>query len=171
MSEVTTNGFGKEGDANPTIEESRFSIFTLLKKTYLSISKTAFSILGIGIFLISFFLVFRHDGFLSNISYLELAWFFWIYFCFSRIKSNVGLINKAGFRHIVGMFYFTGVIGFWISIALFLLSIKSLIFSKTSFWASNTVEFGLMLIVFLGFGISAFWKSRLYVIAEKDLRK
>jgi hypothetical protein len=107
------------------------------------------------IFILSVVLIFRHGSGLADLSYLELGWFFWIYFCLSRIKGSVGIFNRQGMKTIFRVFYSIGLIGFWIGVVMLVLSFQNLIFSRASFLASNTVELGSLFVVFIGFGLVA----------------
>jgi len=133
----------------------KFSFIKFLKLSYWSISNTFLGFTGLVIFILSLFLVFRHGSGLADLSYLELGWFFWIYYCLSRIKGSVGIFNKKGIKTIFKVFYTIGLIGFWIGVVMLLLSLQNFIFSKASFLASNTVELGSLFIVFMGVGLVA----------------
>ncbi len=145
-----------EVDANKGESEGKkFSFVKLLKLSCWSISNTFLGFAGLVVFILSLFLIFRHGTGLADLSYLELGWFFWMYFCLSRIKGSVGILNKQGMKAVFSIFYSIGLIGFWIGVVMLVLSFQKLIFLRESFLASNTAELGSLFVVFMGFGLVA----------------
>tara|TARA_B100001063_G_C16507224_1_gene424969 strand:- start:38 stop:544 length:507 start_codon:yes stop_codon:yes gene_type:complete len=153
------NNFDPWKERKDKTEDSGASFITFIKLGYWSISNAVLGVFGFIIFLTSIVLIFRHGNGLADLSFLELGWFFWIYFCLSRIKRTVSLLSKIGIKTIFKIFYTIGLIGFWVGVVMIILSLQNLIFSNASFLASNTVELGSLFVVFMGFGFVAFKKE------------
>lgn len=151
--------FNPWGERNNETENRKISFIKLIKLGYWSISNTVLGVIGLLIFIASIALVFRHGNGLADLSFLELGWFLWLYFCLSRIKVAVGIFSKRGMKTVFKVFYTIGLIGFWVAVVMLILSLQNLIFSKASFLASNTIELGALFVVFMGFGLVALKKE------------
>lgn len=103
---------------------------------------------------ICLFTVFRHGGWLAEISILEFLWFFWLLYCLHRLRKLAVEEDRSVFLYIWRIFKLMGNILFF-ALAIFIIVLFITNASKATelFFASNSFEILLLLIVAIASGL------------------
>ncbi len=129
-----------------------------LKSIYNFLSSLLMGCVGLAIFAACIISVFRHGGWLADISILEWLLFFWLIYCFDAIKKLAIEQKRSVFLFRWRLFTVTGWTMFWTTLA-YAAWFKwgSETGLQKTFFASNLFEISLLLVVGggMGFGVLA----------------
>ncbi len=133
--------------------------------TYLFFSYVIMSLIGVSVLAITMLSFFRNGDFISDLSILELAALFWMFFCVRRIYqlSAVGadkLINLLRIFSYSGWLFLWSVLGLYFWFSFFVSKMP-----RPGFFYSNTIEFYLLFLIVFSFGMAAFFASKPKVLS------
>ncbi|WP_417594431.1 hypothetical protein [Oceanospirillum sp.] len=107
--------------------------------------------LGVLVAIICVFSIFRNGAFLADLSWVEIALIVWVFYCV-RLVIYSGQSGWNGFLQYVSLFSFTGWLTFFSALFYWIWfgGIPSV-----SFLYSNTLEFFIIFLIGMGFGLAA----------------
>lgn len=109
---------------------------------------------GIVTFVICMFIVFRHGGGLADVSFVELGFFIWLWFCFNAVNELAKEQGRSSFLFTWQLFALTGWLMLWSSLAYAAWFQWGADFGlKENFFASSLFEVTLLLVVGIGAGL------------------
>ena len=137
--------------SGPSVEKAGKGI---LKSIYDFLISLVMGCVGLAAFAVCWMTVFRHGAGFSEISLLEFALFIWVLYCFALAKDQAKAQEKNAFLSRWQLLSMTGWTSFWCTLV-FLGWFRwgaEHGFQKV-FFATNTFEFSLIIVVALGCGL------------------
>jgi len=134
--------------------EAESEVRGFLSSAYDFLTSLLMGCIGLVVFAVCIFTVFRNGAWLADISFVEWLLSFWILYCFYAIKTLAVEQNRSVFLFRWRLFAFTGWTSFWVAVAYsawFKLGSDS--GWEVTFLASNLFEVSLLLVVGLGMGL------------------
>lgn len=144
----------EEKKNDPWLNESEDKGRGIFRSIYDFLSSLVMGLVGLIVFGVCLFTVFRHGDWLADVSILEWLLFFWLSYCFNAIKELAVEQTRSVFLFRWRLFAYTGWTMFWtlVGYAAWFKWGSDDGFDQT-FFASNLFEMTLLVVVAFGFGL------------------
>ncbi|MEY8239606.1 MAG: hypothetical protein RPT25_04620 [Cycloclasticus sp.] len=159
----------EENKKDPWISEPKGEGNGFFKSIYDFLSSLLMGCIGLVTFAVCVTSIFRHGGWLADVSILEWILFFWLIYCFGAIKDLAIEQKRSVFLFRWRLFSLTGWTMFWTALgyaAWFKWGSEAGL--QKSFLASNLFEISLLFVVGFGMGLGVFASTELEDKATKE---